>query len=267
MSESGAEGPAETSDPDFEGDASTQGEAEAQAQLSPPSAWPMYFGEQHAILWESDILREVGRSMQRFCHDMIRDYAAQEVIKQTALSALYIATIVPATILRIADSIDNPWSMAMERAQAAGKELAEALLDGVHGGRSRPVTLVGYSLGARVVHACLQHLAVAPGRPHGAGHGLVAHAVLAGAAVPRDVAAWRCSRSVVSGRLINAYNPKDWVLRFLFRYQSWEMRVAGLAPVSGAAVENVDVSQIVPGHLQYATRMGDLMRALHFEQQ
>ena len=202
--------------------------------------------------------------MQRFCHDMIRDYAAQEVIKQTALSALYIATIVPATILRMADSIDNPWSMAMERAEAAGKELAEALLDGVHGGRSRPVTLVGYSLGARVVHSCLQHLAAAPNRPRGAGSGLVTHAVLAGAAVPRDIAEWRCSRSVVSGRLINAYNAKDWVLRFLFRYQSWEMRVAGLAPVYGAGIENVDVACIVHDHLQYATRMGDLMRLLRF---
>lgn len=46
--------------------------------------------------------------------------------------------------------------MAVIRADLAGKELARALLQRPQG--SRPVTLVGYSMGARVIFSCLCEL-------------------------------------------------------------------------------------------------------------
>jgi hypothetical protein len=69
--------------------------------------------------------------------------------------------------------IDGLWTIAVERADQAGKELAkvrcfvyfyshimsivQALLARPAG--SPPVTLVGYSMGARVIFSCLKHLA------------------------------------------------------------------------------------------------------------
>ena len=53
--------------------------------------------------------------------------------------------------------MDNSWSVALNRADAAGLELANALLRRAQGGR--PVTLMGYALGARVIFRCLTELA------------------------------------------------------------------------------------------------------------
>jgi hypothetical protein len=46
----------------------------------------------------------------------------------------------------------------VDRSDKAGKLLAEMLLKGLHG--YRLVTLIGYSLGARVTFKCLEHLAI-----------------------------------------------------------------------------------------------------------
>lgn len=53
--------------------------------------------------------------------------------------------------------IDNLFFIAARRADEAGVELAKALLQRAHG--NRPVTLVGYSFGARVIFSCLRELA------------------------------------------------------------------------------------------------------------
>ena len=42
---------------------------------------------------------------------------------------------------------------------------------------------------------------------------MVESAVLLGAAVPDDVAAWTAARGVVAGRLVNAYSGEDWLVR------------------------------------------------------
>lgn len=52
--------------------------------------------------------------------------------------------------------IDTSWSVALHRAQIAGRLLAHKLAAGAHGGR--PVVLVGFSMGARLVFHCLLEL-------------------------------------------------------------------------------------------------------------
>ena len=49
------------------------------------------------------------------------------------------------------------------------------------------------------------------------------------------------------------------------RYQSWELAVAGIAPVEAAGVENVDISHIVSRHLDYRKKMPDILRMLDLE--
>lgn len=60
----------------------------------------------------------------------------------------------PAGLLGLASVIDNPWGVCLRRSSQVGKQLAEVLLARDHG--HRPVTLVGYSLGARVIFYCLR---------------------------------------------------------------------------------------------------------------
>ena len=52
--------------------------------------------------------------------------------------------------------IDHAWAVALNRAQKAGILLAHILMSGGHG--ERPVTLIGYSMGARLIFHCLLEL-------------------------------------------------------------------------------------------------------------
>lgn len=78
----------------------------------------------------------------------------QDVLSVTVLTTLAAAAFWPVLLLQLTSIIDT---IAIERADQAGKELALALSNSEHG--SRPVTLVGYSLGARVIFSCLRELA------------------------------------------------------------------------------------------------------------
>jgi len=60
--------------------------------------------------------------------------------------------------LQLTNLIDNTWTLAIERADLCGRELAKALLMRTQG--SRPVTLVGFSIGSRVIFSCLRELSV-----------------------------------------------------------------------------------------------------------
>lgn len=105
----------------------------------------------------------------------------------------------------------------------------------------RPVTLIGYGMGARVVFECLVALA-REGGP--AARGIVETAVLLGAPVGVGVGfasgidgllgheqQWHDARSVVAGRFINCYSHKDWVLALQYRQKSLDTGVAGLHEV------------------------------------
>ena len=64
----------------------------------------------------------------------------------------------------------------------------------------RPVTLIGFSLGARVIFYCLKELAA-----HPRGAGIVENAYLLGAPVPGNPEEWQPFSKVVAGRIVNAY--------------------------------------------------------------
>lgn len=80
--------------------------------------------------------------------------AVQETLKLTVLSGLLAAVAWPVGLLGLSSVIDNPWGVCCRRSAQVGKQLAETLLSHSHG--NRPVTLIGYSLGARVIYYCLR---------------------------------------------------------------------------------------------------------------
>lgn len=93
---------------------------------------------------------------------------------------------------------------------------------------SRPVTLIGYGMGARVIFHCLMVLAK---DPLNGGKGIVENAVLLGAPVGTHHTEWQAARGVVAGRLVNCYSTQDWFLALMYRCRSWDVHVAGLQPV------------------------------------
>lgn len=124
----------------------------------------------------------------------------------------------------------------------------------------RPITLIGFSLGARVIFYALLELAKQKQ------FGIVQDVFLLGATLTVSQNMWWETRSVVSGRYVNAFARNDWVLNYLFRATSGGVgAVAGLRPIEGVpGLENVDVTDKISGHMSYRTFMPLILDQLGF---
>ncbi|KAK0271953.1 hypothetical protein LTR91_001621 [Friedmanniomyces endolithicus] len=213
--------------------------------------------ETFALRWELEALMNLGNSMSIMVTSAAWGYAKGEIIKRTVFASLT-AGLWPLGLLKIGRIIDNPWSVASYRAQKAGEVLADALINKAQG--ERPVTLIGYSLGARVIYTCLQSLAERKA------FGLIESVVLIGAPTPSTSADWRKIRTIVSGRVVNVFSVNDYILAFLYRSSSIQFGVAGLQAVENVkGVENVDVSDLVTGHTSYRFLTGTILQKIGFE--
>ena len=153
---------------------------------------------------------------------------------------------------------DNPSSVAKAGSEKAGEVLADALIDKAQG--ERPVMLIGYSLGARVIYTCLMTLT------ERRIFGLVESVVLVGAPTPSTASEWRKVRSVVLGRVVNVYSTNDYIPAFLYRVSSIQYGTARLQKVEGVkGVENVDVSGLVSGHTRYRYLTSSILKKIGFE--
>ena len=92
----------------------------------------------------------------------------------------------------------------MGRANAAGLILADSLIDRNLG--VRPITLVGFSLGSRVIFAALRELA------NKGAFGLVQNVYLFGSPIVANRDEYLRARSVISGKFVNGYASNDWIL-------------------------------------------------------
>ncbi|KAK3074843.1 hypothetical protein LTR53_002362 [Teratosphaeriaceae sp. CCFEE 6253] len=213
--------------------------------------------ETFALRFELEAMMGLGNSMTTMVKSYAWGYAKKEIIKRTVFASLS-AGLWPLGLLKISRIIDNPWSVATYRAQKAGEVLADALINKAQG--ERPVTLVGYSLGARVIYTCLNVLAERKA------FGLIESVVLIGAPTPSTAADWRKLRAVASGRVVNVYSTNDYILAFLYRSSSIQFGIAGLQAVEGVkGVENVDVSEMITGHTSYRYLTGTILQKIGFE--
>ncbi|XP_072035932.1 transmembrane and coiled-coil domain-containing protein 4-like [Amphiura filiformis] len=210
--------------------------------------------EVYTLRWESKYLLELGDSLE-YILDTVMTVAAKEALKYTVLAGLLAAFTLPATAYASLTAIDNPWSLVTNRASEAGKQLAEVLLQRQQG--KRPVTLIGFSMGARVIFFCLKELASRKGS-----EGIVQDAILLGTPCSSGVSHWEPFARVVSGRVINGYCRGDWLLQFVYRTASVQVKVAGLAPIewNDRRMVNVDLTDIVTGHFDYSEKMDEILK-------
>ncbi|KAL2182697.1 DUF726-domain-containing protein [Thermothelomyces heterothallicus CBS 203.75] len=210
-------------------------------------------GDLYSVLWEPEMLTTMGDTINILATEALTQ-GLQQVLGNTILVALMAALQLPVVLSKLAYLIDNPWAVSLDRATMAGLILADSLIDRNLG--TRPVTLVGYSLGSRVIFSCLQELS-----KKGA-FGLVQNVYLFGSPIVVKKDEYLRARSVVSGRFVNGYNRNDWILGYLFRLTNGGIRrVAGLAAIEDIpGIENMDVSEFVVGHMDYRMAMPRLMR-------
>ncbi|XP_021605478.1 transmembrane and coiled-coil domain-containing protein 4 isoform X2 [Manihot esculenta] len=221
--------------------------------------------ERYSLQWESKNLIAVSTSIQ----DWLTSRIALEIMRQgammTVLSTLLAALAWPAALLAATNFIDSKWTIAIDRSDKAGKLLAEVLLKGLQG--NRPVTLVGYSLGARVVFKCLETLAETEHHAE-----VIERVVLLGAPIAIKDEKWEAARKLassvfqmVAGRFVNAYSTNDWILGLAFRASLLTQGLAGIQPIAVPGIENVDVTDIIEGHSSYLWATQQILEQLELD--
>jgi Protein of unknown function (DUF726) len=210
-------------------------------------------GEPFALVWESAALIALSRAIGAW----VRNQAAQEAIKYALQHWLYTgvaaAAAGPLALVNMSGVIDSAWAVALDRAAKAGRLLAHTLL--ARGAGARPVTLVAFSMGSRLVFHALLELARC-----GAGASVVESALLLGTPVTAKPERWALARRAVAGRFINGYARGDWVLGVIFRASSGLINPAGgLCPVQVAGVENLNLTSLISGHSQYGEKLGEIV--------
>lgn len=172
----------------------------------------------YALRFDPAALMDIGTSLDTLLESYTWRYVQYEIVKHTVLATLYLA-LWPLVLVKAARVIDNPYSVARHRAEKAGRVLADALCNRVQG--ERPVNLIGFGLGARVVYYAMKGLA-----QRGA-WGVVQDVYFLGAPVQSgNRSEWVMIRAVASGRVVNGYSGSDWVLGFLERGSTLNMGVA-----------------------------------------
>ncbi|GAD97158.1 DUF726 domain protein [Paecilomyces variotii No. 5] len=215
-------------------------------------------GDLYSVLWEPEMLRSMGDTINILATEALTQ-GLQQVLGSTVLVALMASLQLPIVLTKLSYLIDNPWNVSLVRANAAGLILADSLMARNLG--NRPVTLLGFSLGARVIFSCLKELA------NKGAYGLVQNVYLFGSPVVAKKDEYLRARSVISGRFVNGYASNDWILGYLFRATSGGiMQIAGLAPVQGVpGLENIDVTNLVNGHMAYRAAMPRILREVGWE--
>ncbi|KAF8902239.1 hypothetical protein CPB84DRAFT_875384 [Gymnopilus junonius] len=214
-------------------------------------------GDVFSVLWEPEMIRETGSALKILTGEVLSQIG-MTVLQATVMTGLMTALQWPVILTKLGYLIDNPWSNALDRARAAGRVLADVLIQRHLG--VRPIALIGFSLGARVIFYALIELAKQKA------FGIVQDVFLLGATLTVSQKQWLETRSVVGGRYVNAYAKNDWVLNYLFRATSGGVgAVAGLRAVEGVpGLENVDVTDKIAGHMSYRTFMPLILDQLGF---
>ena len=240
-----------------------------------------------ALVFDPKELSSLSEMLDKQVRAALQSAALSQALKLTALNILLAAWTLPSYVLSALTMVDNPWSVAIVRAVDAGHVLANDILNGSYG--QRPVSLIGYGLGAVVCYtAALDIAKVAKAATTAtatattttttttaAGDSteevclaatVLLDVILMGAAVGTNLDEWTSIRNVTSGRVINCFTSNDLVLFYMYRLREGRLACAGLsvigndgeASTSAAAaasvwggIESFDVSDLVAGHLYY----------------
>lgn len=246
----------------------SQSQEREEGLLPSASLWSIREVSLHAthdiqlLRWETALQLKLGDSVPRLFRST-GSQVVQNMILPASLAAVNQAVALPLTVIKITNYIDGVWTLMEKRADIAGKALAMSLVEAVYT-RRRPVSLIGFSMGARLIFSCLQHLILLFEKDSSVAD-IIEDVVLLGCPVTTDRSLWESIRPVVNGRLVNGYSSNDLVLSFLYRIEGLRIFVAGVSPVNSPCVENVDLSSVIGYHGDYALKMKQLLELLNFD--
>lgn len=215
-------------------------------------------GDMFSLLWEPEMLKSMGQTIGILASEALST-SIQQILGATMLTALMSAIQLPMALSKLSYLLDNPWNVSLDRAWKAGKILADTLISGNLG--VRPITLVGFSLGLRLIYSCLIELA------NRGGFGLIESVILLGNPISVKYDQITLARSAVSGNFVNGYIRNDWILGYLFRATGGGLQsVAGISPIDNIpGMTNFDCTEYVDGHMSYRKAIPKILKALDWE--
>lgn len=181
--------------------------------LDDPREWKRNLRASHRVHswyhvnWESKTRSKLGRAL---CRDSTGQAARAFGVKLAQRAAVKAGLkINPATWMMAAASLlQNPFHVAMVKAAMTGALLADVLSRT----QRKQFTLIGHSLGARVIYYTLLALGTRPSKP------IIKNVYLLGGALGIGCKSdWDKAVKAVSGEIYNCYSTNDQVLKCLYR--------------------------------------------------
>lgn len=207
------------------------------------------------VVWESKKLYDLG--------GFIAMGAGKKKLKKMAMSAAKKSSKKVASKINpiswttfVADLASNPWHNAMVKSSMTGILLAD-LLSRV---KRTEFTLIGHSLGARVIYYLLNTLSTRNSKSR-----LIRDVYLLGGAVAGDNKGWSNATKAVKGNINNCYSKKDLVLQCLYRpANAWLSNPIGLNEIKyNSKIINFDVSNVVSGHTTYIKNLNRIINLIN----
>lgn len=260
-----------------------------------PVVWDwnrLYATDIHTVTWESKMLSSLCHIVENMAIE-VSTQATKVALQFSVIGAIVSAVAIPSALLTATKLIDDPYQIVILRADEAGRELAKCLLQS---DERRPVTLVGFSFGARVIYSCLRELAHqqdiweqtrfrnADDNNEGRKSktfgkkkasisfeydrepaSLIADVIFIGLPRVIDKKVLTSCRRVTGGRLVNCYTKNDWLLSLMFMARAGIP--AGVREVRDVpGVENFDVTHFVESHTRYADAIPSILQHVRFSE-
>ncbi|ORC92601.1 uncharacterized protein TM35_000033540 [Trypanosoma theileri] len=219
--------------------------------------YQMKFGRTIGASASSAIMNKVGKHVLSTAKSVAKHHLLQGAIFMgiRAFDALKGTLTLPMYAVWATGAIDNAFATLSNRSSYTGKDLASALLDPQKG--NRPVSLIGFSFGSRVIVECLEELYRVKA------FGIVENVFMMGSTVTSSRQLWGELRQIVAGRLVNIYSRGDWMLWLMYKANEAALKpMAGINPVNVPGVENLDITYLVDNHADYAFRLKEIVEAI-----
>ncbi|PLW44517.1 hypothetical protein PCASD_11478 [Puccinia coronata f. sp. avenae] len=210
----------------------------------------------YALKVETGAMLSAGKDLESYFRDALLQHGATEIMRHTVLASVCAALLLPASIYKAAAmALDNQYQRTRDICEKAGILLADMIEQRAHG--ARPLTLIGSGMGSITVFRAILELSK---RGHGAGDFLIEQVILICSPLAPGAGEWKTVRRMAARRVVNVYSRNDWVLAVLARLDSLlsarnAAHVAGLSHLNLPHIHDIDVSDILHGHLELNSKL------------
>ena len=206
----------------------------------------------YGLTWGSKDLVELGTILEK---GITKEAAKRLFIKIGKKGSKKFNPLGP--VFSLLGVLDNPWHVSIVRAAKTGVLLADA----VSRSTEKEYSLVGHSLGCRVIYYALQALSTNEKQIK------IKDVILLGGAVGRnDEKGWGKACSAISGNIYNCYSQHDAILSKLYKTANANLSDPigiGPIPISKSNLKNLDCSDFVSGHMKWKDEYKKVLRMIY----